>query len=173
MFNSKLEGEALEGHRKGMNELYRLASEQLKVPRSELVARPLRPDDIGPTVAGSTQDYRYGQTATAWDTIINGKTIDDGRFIMINGVYIGGTIANGPAVPIEQIRFTCKGSDVAYWETTPIGNFESKTGYIDQPIIVGQNQSITVKTWGRSASSIVDWAILGMVVEQRGLLINP
>lgn len=173
MFYPECEGEALTKYREMVGNLFTMAQKELNVSKGELVLRPLRSDDIGPTNDGSTQDYYYGQTAVTWDTVINATTINDNRFIGVNGFYMGGTIADGPSVPIAQLRFTAKGSKVAYWNVAPVGNFEGKAGYSDEPIIVGQNMTFTLENWGRTASSISDWGLIGAVVERRGLLINP
>jgi len=172
MFYKELVGPALEAYRAMVSELKRKAMTELGLPETEIVVRPLRPDDIGPTNSGATQVYTYGQTATTWDTVIDGNTISDNRFVGINGVWIAGTVASDHS-PIAQIKIKRKGSVARYWYVEPIWNWENKTGYTDEPVILDQNTTVTVENWGRTAGSIVEWGFIGAVAEKRGLLINP
>jgi len=174
MWYPDLQGRALEEYRNMVAELKRRAMTRLGLPATEIVVRDLRPDDIGPNNAGSTQDNYYGITATTWDTVIDANEIADNRFVGICGFYFGGTTANpGPGSPLAQVRITKAGELVRYWHVQPIYNFRNKTGYTDEPIIVDQNTKITVENWGRTAGSVSNWGFIGAVVEKRGLLINP
>jgi hypothetical protein len=148
-----------------------------------VVIRPLRPDDFQGHVSTSTSDWHYGITAVTWDEVISSQTVADNRFIGINGISTGGnTVAAGlleisnrhrDLVPLAQVRITHKGNLSRYWYVEPINNWENYAGYCDDPVIIDQNSLVTVETWGRTASSLTNWGLLGAVAEKRGLLINP
>lgn len=170
----ELKGPALDAYRQMVANLYARAQKELGLSPDDLVIRDLRPEDIG----ASSADFRVGTANADWATLIDNKTIGDNRFVGIYGVVLadtGGTDAFGlpNEPPISQIRITRKGSMARYWNVKPVWAFQSKVGYTDDPVTVDQNTTITVEAWSRTASSLEGFTLLGVVVEKKGLLINP
>lgn len=186
MFYPELKGPALDAYREMVRTLKAKAMKEMALGPEDIVTRPLRPADLEQDT--STPDYAVGLTALTWTTIVNDVTIDDNRFVGINGFYVvnSGTAAlnnenvvnMGQSYPnsptIEQIRVTRKGSVARYWQVKPIANWEGHTGYCDDPIILDQNTTCKIEGLSRYASSLLGrFDIIGAVVEKRGLLINP
>ena len=170
MFYPKLEGPALEAYRMTREKVKSTCMKQLGLSEDEVVIRPLRPEDYG----ASSIDAYMGITAAGWESVISAQTIDDNRFIGICGFYSGSTSGSSEGdVPISQIRITRKGSVTRYWPVKEIQGWEEKIGYADDPITVDQNTTITLDVWGRTASSISNIGLVGVVAESRGLLVNP
>lgn len=177
-FYPTLEGPAMEAYRGMVSALKAKARTELNLTDADIVLRDLRPADLGED--SSTPDYNVGLTVLTWTAIVSNVTIADNRFVGINGVYqyMSGTSGAGAVVPnvptVEQIRITRKGSVARYWQVKPIADWEHKTGWVDDPIIVDQNTTITIEGLARNASSIAGkFDLIGAVVEKRGLLINP
>lgn len=183
MWYKDLEGPALEAYRNMVAELKRRAMQELNLPADDIVVRPLRPNDCVNLNSGATSDWFIGQTAVTWEPVVNGKTVADNVFIGINGIYVGtSTVAAVIVTPkgnqrqsaiLSQVRVTAKGNLKRYWYVEPINNWENVTGWCDDPVIADQNTVLTVETWGRVASSLNNWGLIGAVAEKRGLLINP
>lgn len=182
VFYPELKGPALEAYREMVSNLKTKAMQELGLGPSDIVVRPLIPNDLG--VGASSPDYRVGLTALTWTTIINAASISDSRFVGINGVALTAnstilpTLAVGADVKnivgnAEQIRITRKGSVARYWQVKPIIGFKNMVGYVDDPIIIDQNTTITIEGLSRLASSIAGLDLIGAVAEKRGLLINP
>lgn len=182
MFYPELKGPALDAYRQMVKKLKATASKELGVSEDELVTRSLRPADIGQNA--STPDHYVGLTALTWTNIINAQTIADNRFVGICGVSVGSgstaipTLGAGADVrnlssAVDQIRITRKGSVARYWQVKPLVHWAHGTGWVDDPVTVDQNTTITVEGLSRLASSIAGFDLLGVVVEKRGLLINP
>lgn len=165
----ELKGPALDAYRKMVSSLMSKAKSELGLSQNELVLRGLRPEDIG----ASSPDFYFGLDSAAWSTLISSQTVNDNRFVGINGVVIGPETALGGTSMVSQLKITRKGSVARYWNTQPIHGFEGKIGYTDDPVTVDQNTTLTVDAWARTAGSIENFSLLGAVVEKRGLLINP
>lgn len=175
-FYPELKGPALEAYRAMISALKAKAMEELQLSADQIVLRDLRPEDFG----SSSADLYYDITAAAaWNTIISAQSIGDNRFIGISGFFMGGsaptaTGATGPNPPITQVRITRKGSVARYWHVKPIGNWENKIGYCDDPITADQNTTITIETWDRvNTASQCNWGFIGAVVEKKGVLVSP
>lgn len=176
MFYQELKGPALEAYRNMVSALKAKALTELRIPLEDIVIRDLRPEDYG----SSSADLYYDVTAAAsWNTVISAQSINNNRFIGISGFFMGGTAASsagatGPNAPITQLRITRKGSVARYWHVKPIGNWENKTGYADDPITADQNTTITVETWDRlNTGSQCNWGFIGAVAEKKGVLVSP
>jgi len=176
-FYPELNGPALDAHRKMIDSLKARAMKELNLGPDEIVVRPLRPADLGDS--SSSPDYGFGMTALTWSNIVNNQTIADCRYIGINGIHMFANNASTAATrdgvpPVSQIRITRKGSMSRYWPVHPISHFQHSTGWADDPIMVDQNTSITIEGLARNAASLTDvFDLLGVVVEKRGMLINP
>jgi len=176
-----LEGPALDAYRRLVSDLKSRAQTQLNLPESEIVIRNLLPSDLGANA--STPDYNVGLSALTWTPIVNAQQIANGRFVGIYGFVVrnAGTGVTGvgnnllPYAPaVEQIRITREGTTARYWNVKEIPQWEDQTGYVDDPVSVDQNTSITIEGLARTASSIATtFNIIGVVAEKRGLLINP
>jgi len=162
-----LKGNALLAYRDLVNKLVAKALKETGLPRSEIVVRPMRPDDLGRTNPEWYFDTEPA-SAAAWNTLISQYTIADNRWIGIYGVY-----NNEGASECEELKITREGKVVRYWPIAQIKYFENKTGFADDPITVDQNTKITVELRLRSTSTLTDFSLLGVVVEKKGLLIYP
>jgi hypothetical protein len=172
MIYPKLKGPALEAYRQMVSKLKQKAVQELGLPESEIIIRQLRPDDLGGKASLSTQDFNFGRASAGWDTIVNGQTIADNRFIGVNGFFFTGT-HTGEATGCSQIKVTKMGAVTRYWNVGPVEFWEDKIGYFDDPVVVDQNTTVTVETWTRDSGSQFNWGLVGAVAEKRGLLINP
>jgi len=176
-----LTGPALDAYRKMVASLVAKAQKEtgLSLAAGELVVRELRPEDLG----ASSADFYVGTKATDWYALIDSKTIEDNRWVGINGVYMGGATAgtmetavgNESAVlpQVSQIKIERMGSVARYWVVEPIQSFENFTGWCDDPITIDQNTTVTISAWARTASSLQKFKLLGAVVEKKGILISP
>lgn len=165
MFYKELSGSALDAYNKMVTKLKDRASKELGLPLGELVVRPLRPEDIGlPNPAWSLNCT----DADDWNTVIDGQTIADTRFVGISGVFH----AEG-AGEATQVKITRESSDVRYWDVTNIRNWDNNTGYADDPVTVDQNTTLSVQIYCTTASTLVNFGFLGAVCEKKGILISP
>ena len=181
-FYQTLEGPALDAYRKMLSDLKAKAMRQLSLGEDEIVVRQLRPADLYSADA-STSDYPIGLTAAVWTNIVNAQTIANNRFVGINGFMVRnvGTAVTGvqnnliPYAPsVEQVRVTRKGSVARYYNVKHIPQFQTQIGYTDEPVTIDENTTITIEGLARVASSIAaTFDILGIVVEKKGILINP
>lgn len=171
MFYPELVGDALDAYNQTKNKLIKKAAKELlgidwepgmPIP-GELVVRPLRPEDLGL----SNPYWQFNMSSTGWNTMIS-TTIADNRFIGIYGIYNA-----EDAGEIEEIKINREGTDARYWPVANIRYYEEKVGYADDPITLGQNTSVTVSGYAASASTLTEFAFRGLVVEKKGLLINP
>jgi len=180
-FYPTLEGPALDAYRRMVADLKAKAMKELGLREDELVVRQLRPADLGAAV--TVPDYPVGLTAVTWTNIVSAQTIADNRFVGINGFMVRnqGTAVALPgnnlipyAPAVEQVRITRKGSVARYFVVKYIPEWESQTGYTDEPVTVDQNTTVTIEGLATTASSIATtFDIIGAVVEKKGLLINP
>jgi len=168
MFYKELKGDALEAYNKMVQVLRAKAVKELNLPETEIVVRPIRPEDIGH--ANPTWTW-IGTTANAWADILPNKTISDNRYVGISGAYN----AEG-AGELDQIKITRKGSVSRYWDMRPLrwqSGRKTAIYYCDDPITIDQNTTITVSAYCTAASSLVEFAFIGAVAEKKGLLISP
>ncbi len=161
-----LRGVPLDAYNKCCNELLRRAQQQLGLPREEIILRDLRSDDLG-----TTGKWKHSITTTnAWTTIFDAKTIDDNRFICISGMFTEMT-----APVIHTIKITRAGSVARWWNVQRVGLQDDKEVHVDDPIIVDQNQTVTIEAWNgyTTTNPAEEFGFLGCVAEKRGLVINP
>ena len=168
-FYEKLEGAALDAYVKMVRLLKEKAMMELKLPETELVFRPLRPDDLG-----ITGKWTWDVASTAWTTIRSAYTIADNTFVGINGVcYPVERWTGDTAKAISQLRITREASVAREWNIQGIPHLESQTVFVDDPITVDQNTSIKIEAYGISTNSTDPLILHGAVVERRGLVISP
>lgn len=172
MFYPELTGDALAAYNEMRNKLVQKAARELlgiswvpgmPIPE-QLVVRPLRPEDLGLT----NPEWYFASISTGWNNLVDSKTIADNRFVGIYGVYL-----NEDAGELEELKITREGTDTRYWPIAQIRYFESDTGYADDPVTIDQNTTVTIQGYVASASTITGFALLGLVAEKKGLLINP
>ena len=161
----ELTGDAYEAYRQMVEELRSRARSQLKVSDESLVTRPLRPEDVGLT----TPKWEFNiSSADAWNTLIDNKTIADNRFVGINGVLYGMS-AQGA---VTMLRVKRAGDIVRYWPIQDLNYLENATAFFDDPVMVDQNQPITLEGYATKTSSTERIVLLGAVVEKRGILVK-
>ncbi len=162
----ELKSVPLDAYNKCCNELLRRAQEQLGLPREEIILRDLRSDDLG-----ITGKWKFSVTSTyGWNTLVDTYPITDNRFICISGIF---TEMSTPVV--HSIRITRAGSVARWWNVQRVGIVEDNEMHVDDPIIVDQNQTITIEGYNglTSTHTIEEIGFIGCVTEKRGLVINP
>ena len=161
------EGEALDVYNRKVLELVADAKRELGLPRSEIVVRPLRAEDIG----FSAPEFLKAPASTyAWGNIVNTITIADNRFVLINGVNRG--FGQGTTNAYSQLRITKSGKTARIWNIQGVEDFVTNTVYFIDPVEIKQNNQLTIE--GYAVQSTNDKMVfLGTVIEKRGHVINP
>lgn len=169
-FYPEIKGVALDAYNKMVQKLVRKAETELNLRYGDgLILRDLRPEDIGTKVSDREPEWSYSpNTTTDWNTIVDATTIDDNRYIGISGVWHSEAVDE-----VTQLRITKEGSISRVWDLLPIIQFKHQVGYVDDPITINQNTSLTIEAWARTASTTTGFGFIGAVVEKRGLLVNP
>ncbi len=147
-----------------VKKLKKQAKEEMGLPESEIVVRSLRPEDIGftnPIFASTT-------SADTWTNSVNTYTIADNRYVGIHGV-----VFDADENTVVALRITREGKTARIWAIQQVSGFEDKAGYADDPITIEQNTQITIEEYGLATTKTNEICLLGVVVERRGLLINP
>ncbi|MCD6240471.1 hypothetical protein J7K27_02960 [Candidatus Bathyarchaeota archaeon] len=163
MFYPELKGVALEAYNNTVKLLIDRAMKEQGLTRDQITVRELRPNDFG------LDNWRVGTSAGSFRDIVSSTVIPDATYIGITGVYN----ALGASSNLSQIKITREGSVARYWMVDKITNFVNKTGYADDPVTISPNTTVTISVYARSASSIEDWGLIGVVVEKKGMTINP
>ncbi len=144
----------------GVTDIMAMAEQQLGLPRSELVMRGLRPEDIGLTTS-----FSFTSTGVnTWESWFS-SVVPDNVFIVIQGVSYSGS-------SFSQLRISAAASTSGYFNLNFIAGLESQLFYAAQPIIAQQNQLISGEIIS-NAIATENVSLMGTVVERRGLLINP
>ncbi len=162
----ELRGVPLDAYNKCCNEILRRCQEQLGLPREEIILRDLRSDDLG-----VTGKWKFAVTGTSgWNNLVNTYTVVDNRFICISGIF---TEESTPAV--HSVRITRAGSVARWWNVQRVGLQDDNEMHVDDPIIVDQNQTITIEGYNALTATTTEEEIgfMGCVAEKRGLVINP
>ena len=140
--------------------LLAIASQQLGIPQNELIMRSLRPEDIGLTTS-----FAFTSTAAnTWENWVS-TTIADNTFIALTGVAYSGTT-------FRQMRIQAGARYVEYWPLSFISGLESQLWFDSSPPIVEQNQPLVIDIISTAAATEYP-ALMGTVVEKRGLVIAP
>lgn len=163
----KFEGVPTKAYYKMIEVLKQRAMKELGLPESELVVRPLRPEDL----ELSTPQWTFTLSATVgYVAMINTITIDSNRFVGINGIcYTNAT----PAV--NQLKINRAGSDARIWNIQEAKQNENDSVWVDDPITIGQNEQLTIYQYCSGATTNAAELIVfyGAVVEKRGIVTNP
>lgn len=166
LFYPVLKGAALQAYRATVDKIRQNAREESHLSDSDIIVRPLRPQDL----SLSTTYWSFTpNTATAWNSVINGVTLGNDTYVGIYGV--ANTVTG--AGQVCQMRIQRENSYARYYPLEPISGYESKIGYLTDPITLKQQNSITIDLWVRSASTVTGVGIIGVVAEKRGILLNP
>jgi len=168
-----LRGTPLDAYNKCCNEILRRAQEQLGLPREEIILRDLRSDDLG--VIGK---WKFAVTLTyGWNNLVTTYSIADNRFICISGIFTeaGAYTTIGTPPTIHSIRITRAGSVARWWNVQRVGLQDDNEMHIDDPIIVDQNNTITIEGYNAltATATTEELGFIGCVAEKRGMVINP
>jgi len=169
-FNLKLEGESLDAYNRMVTELEGKAMTQLGLPRSEIVVRPLRPEDMGFTTPQWACPAIADSATNSWNNIINTYTIADNRFIGVMGLHRG--FGQGATNAFSQLKITKAGKLARIWNIQAIEDFVGNTAYFSDYFTVDQNNVLTIQ--GYALVGTTDKMVfLGAVAEKRGQTTNP
>jgi len=167
MLIKELSGLALDAQNKMISELR--AKGDREIGPGKWILRPLRPEDVELTTSGWLLTC---STNSAWGTFseLNTVTIDDQRFVGINGVFY--TNANPE---VTQLKIEKAGRTVRHWHIQPVPDFQNKRAWFTDPIIIDQNTQLTVNHFNETDTTQTKehLGFLGYVVEPRGLVIDP
>lgn len=138
-------------------QLISMAMRQTGLPEEGLTIRSLLPCDIGLTT------WSMNLAGVGWNTTVN-TTVASDRFIAITGVSYAGTAA-------ESVRVTGGGSRLAEFSIERVPGITT-THHIDiSPVIVEQNQNITIDVYASAISATDNVILEGITVEPRGRLL--
>lgn len=163
----KFEGVPVAAYDRMKEELIARAMKELGLPRSELVDRPLRPEDLGL----STPQWTFTLSSTVgYVAMINTVSIADNRFVGINGVCYTNT---NPTV--NQLKIERAGSTARIWNIQQAQYNENYSVWVDDPVTIGQNEVLTVYQYCSGATTQAAELIVfyGVTVEKRGIVVNP
>ena len=171
MFFNELAGIPLSAYTQMVKNLRAKAEKELKIGPDKVVVRDLRPEDIGLTQGRFTSTMT---TIGSWNKIINTYTVGDNKFLGISGVFYARITGTQAAT---QLRITRAGSVARYWNIQGINITENAQRFFDDPVIVDQNQTLTIEAFVPGVSANTTKAenliLMGAVAERRGLTINP
>jgi len=141
---------------------------ELKGAREEqLVIRQMVPTDLG-----LTNEVWYETTGTTANTYeasgISEKTIANERFVAITGV-----LDNSEGAPVSALEFTVGSSKVAEWSLDRLIQDGYREGIALSPVIITQNQKVTIKHYVKIKSSGTEIILLGIVCEKVGKKLKP
>lgn len=171
MFYKEFQGVPYEAFKLMRQDLITMAKKQLGLSDDELVIRQLRPEDI--IISGTPQ---WSKTANAtggwatggagWKNLTNTFSVADNRFVGIYGV-------SDRSTNVTQLKIERSGSVARYWHIQElIPNSENNAMFVDDPIIIPQNNLLSIK--GYALASATEYIrLIGLVVERKGLLVSP
>lgn len=161
-----LDGEALKAHLAMLDNLLTKASAELNIARDDLVVRSLRPEDLGL----STPEWTFNISSSAnWNTMVSATTISDNRYIGINGIYY----AMSTAQAVSQIKITRGGTVARYWQIQGINFNQNPVAYFLDPFTAQKNTTLTIQGYGVSTGAAEKIIFIGLVVEKKGILVDP
>jgi hypothetical protein len=170
MFYPELDGPALQAYAEMCAIIKSKAMKELGLGPDQVILRPLKATDLGfaDESGWSLMSTGTAPGAAGWTGSNIVTQIANGRWVGIHGVS-----TNDSAGRLTHIRIQREGSDARYWDVTHLRTFEQHTGYADDPVTIDQNTTVTIYTYGRTASSLNLTSFLGAVAEKRGMTINP
>jgi len=150
------------------SKLLEVAMRELKVKTDEkLVMRQMMPTDLGLT--NEVWFETTGATAKQYETSgIASKEISDERFVAITGV-----LDNSEGAPVSALRFTVGGSKVAEWSLDRLSQDGYREGIALSPIIITQNQAVTIEHYVKTANSGTEIILIGIICEKVGKKLKP
>ena len=174
MFYKEFKGVPYKAYTLMRQDLIDMAKKELGLSEDELVVRQLRPEDVMVTntpqwsESDSTAGL-YGGWATGasgWVTLTNTYSMVDNRFVGIYGV-------SDRSTNVTQLKITRSGSVARYWHIQElIPNCENNAMFVDDPIIIPQNNLLTIE--GYALASATEYLrLIGLTVERKGLLVSP
>lgn len=146
-------------YKDGVAEIKRRAMKELALPDSEIIVRPLRPQDIGLT----TEVWTDTSGAAAWADYVN-TSVGDQKFVLINGVQKVDDDA-------DVFKITREGKVAAIWNIQACEKLRDKTQFFE-PVLCDQNTLIHIELYGNDAQTVYP-ILFGAVAEPKGLTINP
>lgn len=146
-------------YREAVAKIKRKAMQELSLSESEIVVRPLRPEDIGL----STPEWTDTGASNAWADYVD-TTVGDQKFLLINGIQKVATV-------LQQIRITKEGKVAAIWNIQACAKLRDKTLFFE-PVLIDQNTLIHIEHYGTSTGTEKP-ILFGAVAEPKGLIINP
>ena len=175
-----------------LERLEQLAHEQLGFG-TRLTARDLVGSDMPNLANNDWLETTEGSNAYANAAFATGSAIADETFIGIYGFKQimqedADADRGGSHLAVATIRFDIGGTRVAQWDmhstftaTAIAGNavnsfggaMEHSVAIAESPVIVTQNQNLTVSFWEVATTLDFTVALLGIVVEKAGRTINP
>ena len=187
-FYAEFRGAPVEARARAVQLAIRKAEQStgLKYPQ-DLLVRPLRPNDLG-NLGGTWETLSVGTTLSE----LHNLALANNTWLVVYGIHLNRTIANEAATAadrpvewrvnrsmavedIQRFQIARAGRTSREWTINMIPTFINKSGWVDDPIIVGENENITTSLVAQTASTLDGraYAILGDIVEKRGLVINP
>lgn len=150
-----------------LRKLIEVTAEELKLDEDKLITRDLTPTDLGLT--NEVWLDLTGGTENAWENSnIASKTIADERFIAITGVI---DASDEPAV--SALRFTVGGAKVARFSLDRINDQKVREGISLSPIIITQNQPVTMEFYVKNMNAQTEIKLVGIVCEKSGKTLKP
>ncbi len=166
-FYQELRGRPLDAFGKTEDKLLAKGTAQLGLSRQDLIVRPLMPSDL----QAALMSWNFAITTTSsLSTLINAQTITDNRFCSINGICYPET------TPLfDWVRITRSGSVARLWPIEHIPPQDDNTMWVDDPITVDQNTTITIEAYNDTTTTnpTENLIFIGLVVEKRGMVLNP
>jgi hypothetical protein len=140
-----------------VNALRDMANQQ-GVPYADQVVRSIRPQDVG------LNNWNHTSAATnSYEAWIN-TTIADVTFMGIEGVSYSGT-------SFSQAQFNAGARTSGFWNLNQIAGLENQMQIMMTPIIVEQNQPLTVTVNANTQPATEAIVLIGSIVEKRGMVI--
>jgi len=140
-------------------QLLALAQQQCGLSGESVIVRGLRPQDLG------LNDFQFTSTlVNTWENWVN-HTVADCTFIAITGIAYGGT-------SFSQLRTQAGSSYRGYAPLSFISGLVSQLYFFPQPMIIEQNQPCIMDVISRAAAT-EGISLMGIVVEKRGMVVNP
>ena len=166
-FYQELRGRPLDAFGKTEDKLLAKGTAQLGLARPDLIVRPLMAEDLDAAI----DSFNFSiSTTNGLNTLVNNQTITDNRFVSING------ICYPESTPlIDWIRVTRSGSVARLWPIEHIPAQDDSTMWVDDPITVDQNTTITIEAFNdtTTTNATENLIFIGLVVEKRGMILNP
>lgn len=136
-------------------ELKRRAMTQLNLTERGIVVRSLTPADVG------RSNWSFNLDPGA-NTIVN-TSVNDNRFIAITGMVYSGNL-------LDEVDISAGASERDRWSLEQVRAQRNASAYLMEPIIVEQNQPITLTAYANVKGSD-SFGLQGIVVEKAGIAV--